>query len=246
MGDFANLIAPFFSTPQNYSQMRKKIAGFAVYEVYFITLFLRDIPQIGHLFRSIETYKSFGALLATFPNSGSLNLAGLIVAVLVAVLCHVAQLYNRISDLFGIRRRFDRDHILVPLATRAGVGRAQEKVESILKIRHSVMDDVFYRYASSTDVAPLAGRHNIEQALGAWSWFWAGVECFIFLILGALIACLFSATVLAWAFVILASIVFIGTTLQHSRLPKYARSQVDAIASDPAAIQAIKGRFDAL
>jgi hypothetical protein len=53
------LVVPFFSTPKNYGQVLTKLAGFAFYETYFITLLLRANPRFdafyGH--RIVGTYR---------------------------------------------------------------------------------------------------------------------------------------------------------------------------------------------
>ena len=87
------LIAPFFSTPKTYAQMLKKLAGFAFYEVYIITLFLRDIPQIAAAFHPVETYGSLGrSIAAVVPHTDALNVCGLVLALVIALVSHITQL----------------------------------------------------------------------------------------------------------------------------------------------------------
>jgi hypothetical protein len=44
MEEVIKLFLPFVSTPKNYKQVLTKLAGFAAYETYFITLLLRANP----------------------------------------------------------------------------------------------------------------------------------------------------------------------------------------------------------
>jgi len=164
VADFLNLAWPFFTTPTSYSQMLKKLAGLAFYEALLIVFILRTVPSVDSWFRSIE---------AIVPRLSEYHLGSLVVALLVALASHIFHLHDRISDVIGIRRRFDKNHILIPLARLVGVRITSRRSRLIGENRDRLMREVFYKYASSRDEHPLVDKHDIEHALGQWAWFWA-------------------------------------------------------------------------
>jgi hypothetical protein len=246
MRDLVALIAPFFSTPKTYAEMLKKLAGFAFYEAYIITFFLRDIPQIGVAFWSAETYGSLGNTIAVIPHASEVNISGFILALLVALASHVLQLHDRISDVLGIRRRFDTNKILLPLAKLVGSTLTRDQLKTVRSKRDNLMRDVFYRYASSRAENPLVDKHDIEHALAAWSWFWVLIEAATFLAIAFIIAFSFGAKNLALWFLTVGVISAILAAAQHLRLGRYARPEIETIASDYTASHDVRAKFDAL
>jgi hypothetical protein len=56
MKEVIDLILPFLSTTKNYDEVLKKLASFAFYETYFITLLLRANPSFDAFFKDIESW----------------------------------------------------------------------------------------------------------------------------------------------------------------------------------------------
>jgi hypothetical protein len=82
-------------------------------------------------------------------------------------------MHNKISDLFQIRKKFDVSYILIPLSKAVEIP-IDENYKNVLKTnRKTLMADVFYKYASSTN--PQIDKHLIWIALDKWSWYWAFV-----------------------------------------------------------------------
>ena len=246
MEEVVKLVLPFLSTPKNYAEMLRKLASFTFYETYIITLLLRVNPILNSFFTEIESSGPIGKVVAIIPHYDVLNLSGLVIAFVLAVLTHMFQFHDRISDVFGIRRRFDRMSILVPLAQRVGLAVTKDKETAMGKHRDELMRAVFYRYASSRADKPLVDKHDIEQALNAWSWFWACVEAIAYFGAGAVISWWFGFPHLANGFAIVAAAFSIIALAQHMRLAGYARPQIDSIAMDPTAAFDVKKQFDAL
>lgn len=246
MSDFFTLIAPFFSTPKNYAQMLKKLAGFVFYETYAITIFLRDIPAIATAFHSIETYGTLGSVISAIPNAQAINITGIGIAILFALVSHVIQLHDRISDLLGIRKRFDQKKILLPLSGLVHVRLTPMQQQVLVNNRDRLMRDVFYRYASSRAENPLVDKHDIEHALAAWSWFWVLLEAVVLLGAGACVAIVFGGAALSGWFLIVAAACFILAIGQYLRLGRYARAQIETIASDRDASNEVRDKFNAL
>jgi hypothetical protein len=188
MEEVVKLILPFLAVPKNYEEMLKKLASLAFYQTYVIILVLRRNPILDSFFRTIESWGPLDKVVSVIPNHEALNLSGLVIAFAVAILTHIFQLHDRISDIFAIRRRFDRKSILVPLAQRVGSIVTEDKELKIGKHRRELMRAVFYKYTSSRADEPLVDKHDIEHALNAWSWFWVCVEGLTYFGAGAITA----------------------------------------------------------
>jgi hypothetical protein len=237
---------PVFATPTNYAVVLQKLAGFAFWETYVITVFLRDVPQIGAAFRSAESSGSLGIIVGTLPYSNALNISGLAIALAVALLTRAARLHDRISDVLGIRKRFDQKHILFPLATLVGQTLTPLQREAVIANQNDLMRDLFYRYASSRTETPLVDKHEIEHALDSWSWFWVWIEAAVFFAIAGIVAHLFHAHRLGARFLIVAAI-FVGfAVIQFPRLGRYAKIEISAIAADSTAARDVRARFNAL
>jgi hypothetical protein len=167
-------------------------------------------------------------------------------ALIVAILFRAVKMHDLLSDLFGIRRRFDLSSILMPLALGSGATLTPAQIKRMSKQRSDLMGTVFYKYASSTEDQSVIDRHAITMALDQWSWYWIVVEACAVMSVAALIfvscgrrgwACLFLTIVLAaqWLLVALRSFC-VG----------YALDEVKLILEDPARRDAIAGEFRAL
>jgi hypothetical protein len=246
MGELVKLILPFFNTPKNYAQVLKKLASFAFYETYIITLLLRVNPRFDALCGSIESWGPIGKVIRIIPHYDVLNLSGVVIAFIVALLTHMFQFHDRISDLLGIRRRFDVKIILIPLAKRVGSVVTKDKVDKIAKHRDELMHAVFYKYASGRADKPLVDKHDIEQALNAWSWYWVFVEATFYFGVGAIVAWWLGSGSLASTFTGISVILLAVAFVQRIRLANYARPEIDSIVADPTASYDVKNQFDAL
>jgi hypothetical protein len=246
MKEVLDLVLPFLSTTKNYDEILKKLASFAFYETYIITLLLRGNPRFDAFFTAIESWGPIGKVVGIIPHHDVLNLSGIVIAFVVAVLTHTFKFHDRISDVFGIRRRFDRKSILIPLFQRVGCVVTKDKEVKIAQQRDRLMRAVFYRYASSRDDHPLVDKHDIEHALDAWSWFWVFVEAIFYVGVGAIIAWWLGSRNLAVIFAGVSIALLVLAFAQRARLDRYARPQIDTIAADPTASYDIKRKFDAL
>jgi hypothetical protein len=188
MKEVIDLVLPFFSTTKNYDDILRKLASFAFYETYIITLLLRANPRFDASFTAVESWGPVGKVVGIIPHHEVLNLSGIVIAFVVAILTHTYQFHDRISDVFGIRSRFDRKSILIPLAHLVGSVITNDKEAKIAQRRDELMHAVFYKYASSRAEHPLVDKHDIEHALNAWSWFWVFIEGAFYFGVGAFIA----------------------------------------------------------
>lgn len=237
MGDLLNIFLPLLTTSRNYGESLSKLAGFALYEAFLIAIYLRQIPQFEQFLQAIMSF--------TKINNASL-VACLCIALVVALLSRAFKLHDRVSDVLKIRCRFDRTHILVPLARLVDVEKLDEKKPKMKEKRHELMRAVFYKYASSRAEKPLVDRHDIEHALDAWTWFWWPVEAIIFLSIGITVALAFcQIKVAATLFGVAACFTLISMGL-YNLLKQLAQPQVRAIAADPIAKDEVRAHLNAL
>ncbi len=246
MADFLKLLVPVVLTPTNYAELLKKLAACLFYETWAVTFLLRGIPSIDGAFHAVESYGQLGIALSTVPAYDKLNLAGAAVALLAAGFSYAAQLHDRVSDLFKIRHRFDRSSILFPLALLVGAKLSATQLNAVDVNRVTLMHKVFYKFASSRVEKPLVDKHHIEHALDAWSWFWILLEGMALLIISAVIAIYFGAPFLVSGFAAAFLIYWVLAVFQYSRLERYARPQVEAIADNKDAAEGVKETFCAL
>jgi hypothetical protein len=105
------------------------------------------------------------------------------------------------------------------------------------------MREVFYKYASSRAEKAIVDKHDIEQALTNWSWYWALVEamplCLLFMALSAIGKSFLPAIIFGCTFLTLS----LSSMYFYARCKRYIRPQVDTIKADSTAIEHIRGVF---
>lgn len=159
-----------FSQPKNYNEMLIKIMVFTFFiSLVLVAVVADDLPTVWKFLHPTWLTFTIDALgLKNVPTSY------LIVAFVISFAARVSKLHDRVSNLFGIRERFDVHEILTPLAGGVGIPIDLTKLETLIGRRRQIMGDVFYRYASSTN--PAIDQHLIWTALDKWSWFWICIE----------------------------------------------------------------------
>lgn len=244
--DFLRAIFPIFLIPTNYREVLLKLASFAFWEVWLITFFLRNVKEVDLLFTRIERYGKVGEFVATIPNYQHINIFGFVIAFIVAAISHIIQLHDKISDTLGIRRRFDRNNIILPLGVLVGSHLTPNQLNSIPQNRNTIMTEIFYRYASSRADNPLVDKHNIEHAIGAWAWFWIAIEAIFFAVISLFIFAAFSASGMVIAFLGYLVVLFALAFYLYNRVERLVRPEIEQIVADPTAKQAIKNSLNAL
>jgi hypothetical protein len=159
-----------FSQPKNYDEMLTKIMIFTFcISLVFVALVAHSWPTLWN-----ALHPSWLTLKVDVLGLKDVPTAYLIMAFLISLAARISKWHDRVSDLFGIRERFDLHEILTPLAGGVGVPVDLSRRDHLLAHRRKIMGDVFYRYASSTN--PSIDKHLIWSALDKWSWFWICIE----------------------------------------------------------------------
>jgi hypothetical protein len=223
-----------FATVSNYSEMLNKVAFFTFAGGVLVTLVLRrNVPEVEVLLAPFSVAASvvgFSIPLGTLaPGFG------------LALLARMFKLHDRISDVLGIRARFDVAEILLPLALHS---RAAANVEKIRSARKDLMSRTFYSFASSSPKADSIPAHYVTMALDQWSWYWVVLETAFTLVFAAAVAATLkhygvSSALLATTGVLLWALQGIRTLCARSAL-----EEVKQILADPKRRQAVTGAFN--
>jgi hypothetical protein len=228
-----------FATVGTYSEMLNKIATWTFVAALVATALVRArVPQVD---------TALGVFSFKVPVAGmDFPLGTLLPAFGLAVLSRVAKLHDRLSDLFGIRRRFDRQEILLPMALSVGASLTPDQIEKLETNRRGLMGEVFYRFVSSDKSKSQIDSHYVTMALDQWSWYWVVLEvAFVIALAGVILFAghdYFDATLAAWMVVLLIAV------LQAIRAScvRYARAEIREILKVKDAPDLIRASFRAL
>lgn len=151
-----------FTTVGNYSAMLNKIAAWTFFvSLGAIWLVRSRLPCVNAV---------LGTMSFQIPVAGvDLPLGTLAPAFGIALISRVTKLHDRLSDLLGIRRRFDRQEILLPLASACGTTLSSDQLLRIDEKRSDLMGRVFYAYASTDSSKSKVDSHYVTMALDQWS-----------------------------------------------------------------------------
>lgn len=228
-----------FLTVKSYSEMLTKVATWTFFVSLAVTVVLRvRWPLID---------AGLGTLSPQIPVAGvELPLGTLAPAFVMALISRVVKLHDRLSDLLGIRRRFDRQEILLPLAAMSGAILTPTQVERIDAARNNLMGQIFYAYASSDPSKSKIDPHYVTMALDQWSWYWILLEALFVIGCGGAVLFLVGDHLVGGAAAWLV-VVGLGTLqLIRSSCRGYAADEIREILKVPGARATIQGVFNAL
>lgn len=211
-----------FTSPKNYSEMLKKIAT----TTFFISLFI--IMILSHTINDISSFMKIISFGLKYEYGGlKLYISYFYFPLLFALGENIFKIHDKVSDLFGIRYRFDKNIIIARFLNEIKQSKKLKKVNKIN--RDSIMRVIFYKYASSTN--PQIDRHLIDMALGVWSWYWIIMDTLLCVITLGIIWLIFSFSWLA-CFVLIGIIITclsIMHIIKKFQCSEYALQEVQAI-----------------
>jgi hypothetical protein len=228
----------FFQRIDDYSKMLVRIATSA----FFVSLLAVWIVRLN----ITEIDRFFGKFSLSVPVMGvGIPLDNVLVALLVLIFFRMVRLHDRISDILGIRRSFDINLILMPLAVGSGVSLSREQMRKIEANRRKLMGKVFYKYASSAEKAVI-DRHLIVDALDYWGWLWCLVESIVIAGMVAATAAWFhNFPLMAWTLASIWPLLFFAFFISQ-QCRDAAEREVDEILTDDARCVEIRREFSAL
>ena len=233
-----------FQTVSNYEGMLNKIA------VYTFFVSLGAIALINAELGGVPKQVLSELLKTKIKIPGieiQVALVFAIAAFFVAWFSSTIKLHDRLSDLLGIRERFDLDCILFPVASASGVALSIAQQQTVRDKREELMRKVFYKYASSSPESPdRIEQHAITMALNQWASYWILVEAS---------AVIFATGIALWvlgkccvALVLWTIILAIIWSLQPIRTycRGYARDEIQQILEKESRRNAVREVFNAL
>jgi hypothetical protein len=228
-----------FATVSDYPSMLNKVAIFTFFAALIATgIFAWQVPAVKQLLPNMAV---------KVPETDiQVPLLVLLVALAFALISRMIKLHDRLSDLLGIRKRFDVYAILLPMASASGAALSLDQQGTVMKRRQQLMREVFYKYASSSPGKAQIEEHAITMALDQWSWYWICVEIMCILFLTSL--SLFFSHRYAAASSILGLNFLIIWLLQTIRefCRRYAQEEIREILVDSARKRAVHEVFQAL
>lgn len=229
-----------FATVSDYPSMLNKIAAYTFFVALLATCLLR--ASIAPFDRFLDHF----SLPIPLTSGLVLPVGTVLPAFLVALLFRIVKFHDRMSDLFGLRKRFDVYRILYPLALGSGGPVSADRQELLRQHRKQLMADAFYAYASSTKGKAVIDEHAITMALDQWSWYWILVEAQAVVLATA--AALFFTHHYLWTIALLSSLLVL-LVLQlfiYEACAQYALDEVKLILQDAARKKAVAAQFHAL
>jgi hypothetical protein len=234
---FGNIFGPV----RDYPSMLNKIASFTFgVSIAGVVILRLQIP-------SIDKFLAILSVPIPIPiGSLSLPLGTILPALIFAFICRIIKLHNKLSDIFGIRKRFDINEVLIPLALIAGLQIDANQIEKLHDLRRQLMNKVFYKYISVDPGKVGIDRHYVTMAFDQWSWYWILLEVnFIAAIVGTILLLAGKSFTAALIFIIMLLIIW---ALQGIRVScsRYTMQEVNQILIDKKRKQEVVEVFNAL
>jgi hypothetical protein len=222
----------------DYQSMLNRVFWFTSVSALVAVWILRThLPDLDRLLKEIDFTVAFGSD-KILPMPGGY----LLPALSLGVLARIYRLHARVSDWLGIRECFDVDVIISQLAAQSDFDLALVDRQQLIEHRHAIMRRAFYAFVRGTQ-SPIDPQ-LIQQALDAWSWFWAGIEAAIVMVLCGLVLVAFGNLQLGMRTIsgtlLLAAI---GLPAMRGQCKRYAIAQVREILSDPVRAIAVQTAF---
>src|SRR5207249_1465277 len=129
-------------------------------------------------------------------------------AVFVTLVSRIVKLHDLISDVFGIRARFDLYRIMIPLCGDLGIAVDKTFRDKLSGRRKAAMQRTYYAYVSFED--PKISKALVLGAIDRRTWYWILLESSAVLGIGASVLLVFSAYTLV---VILLIVLFLAILL---------------------------------
>jgi fatty acid desaturase len=223
---------------KDYSGMLRRIAC-AAFVVCMLIAYLVLPPSSTAVHQSLESLNlpmpsEFLGFKGLLPLYFIVGVAGLLVS-------RVLHLHNLLSDWLGIRKRFDCEFILRPLAERIGINLSEASINAIEKNRTILMQRAFYEYANPHN--PLINEHLIQRSLDYWSWYWIVIESVFFCLIGLGVSIALCNPVAVGVLLPSVLVLFLMTLVYPTRRSRAARAQIDDILRDSSRERAVMETF---
>lgn len=221
-----------FYSPKDYSEMVEKISK-CVFVITALLLFF--VSCISSTFRAFIEKISFNAKAKIFDVE--LNLALFYIPIIAGILEHMFKIHDLVSNLLNIRKTYDRKIIVASILKKINKEDKEKELDDS-KV-YQIMEDCFYKYASSTK--PQIDQHSIILALNEWCWFWILLDT---LIVSFIVGLFFSVSSQSWKALLLTiallDIICLFMIGVETKMEKYTYAEVNEIFKIEGAKEAIE------
>jgi hypothetical protein len=223
-----------FDRPSSYGEMLNKIGMFTFLSALGLTWVVAYFAPSAAVFLRSQT-TTVDILTLKVP------LLYAVPAIIIAVLARIVRLHNKVSDLFGIRARFDLYRILIPLCGSLQISVDKEFRDKLRTHRQSVMKRTYYAYASFEE--PEISKALVLSAIDLWTWYWILLESAVILAIAGIAL----ASLQAYAGATLVFVVLFLATLLFSTYDeicgKLADAQIEEIVANAERASHLKTEF---
>ena len=171
-----------FKNPKNFPEMNKKIAWTTFLLIFIVFLIGSKFLSVFSAFMYAISFKSF-----IYFNGQQLFLAYLYFPLIFALLEIIFNFHEKLSELFSIKFRFDKDVILSSYISKVGVNKKVEKIKK--RNVKEIMSNTFYKYAEDTTIVDSG---LVKKEMGLWSWYWITIYLLITVLLVGIPMLIFS------------------------------------------------------
>ena len=156
----------------------------------------------------------------------------LIFALAAALIFRLTKLHDRVSDIVGIRFRYDLKYVLLPLFSGTHIPEDLRTSPKLFANRTKLMRAIFYKYLRPETQNSIPA-HFIELAWDSLLWYWAVVEALVITFLFTMFCLLWEAHIKSTlAYCALLLFLFIAYYLSKQSCIRHTTNEVDAILED--------------
>ncbi len=223
-----------FDRPTSYGEMLNKIGIFTFLSALGLTLVVAYfVPSIKAFLNSDPT--TVEILTMKIP------LLFVVPPAIIGLVARILKLHDRVSDLFGLRARFDLYRVLIPLCGALQISVDKGFRDKLSARRTSAMERTYYAYASFED--PKISRALVLSAIDRWTWYWVLAETCVLLGIAATVLLVFRAyagACLALITLLLAMLLF---STYYEACGRLADAQIEEMVAEPQRANELKAEF---
>jgi hypothetical protein len=223
-----------FDRPTSYGAMLNKIGmftflsalGLTVVVVYFVpslAAFLHSEPT------TVEILTMKIPLLFVVPPA------------IIALLARIGRLHDKMSDLFGVRARFDLYRILVPLCGSLQISVDKDFRDKLSSRRRAAMERTYYAYASFED--PKISKALVLSAIDQWTWYWVLLESCVLLVAAGAVLLAFRSYGGASLILIALFLAILLFSTYYDVCGRLADAQIEEMVAEPERANKLKAEF---
>ena len=223
-----------FDRPASYGEMLNKIGIFTFLSALVLTVVVANcVPSISTFLNSDPTTVEIVGI--------KIPLLYALPPAILALLARIIRLHDKISDLFGLRARFDLYRILIPLCGALYISVDKDFRDKLQRRRKTAMERTYYAYASFEE--PKIPKALVLGAIERWTWYWILLElCLLLAVAGIVLFALhaYGGASLVFATLILAMLLF---STYDDVCGQLADAQIEDIVADAERAAKLKTEF---